>query len=253
MIDPGPADPAHLDAVLAAIGGAQVSHILISHRHSDHVAGADLLQRRTDAPTYAAVRRRRPPEEPGSVALDAAADRAFRPDQVLEDAMVLQAGGQAIEIIATPGHASDHVAFALPDAGVLLPGDHVMGWSTTVVAPPDGSMAEYMASLDRLLQRDEVLYLPAHGGEIRDAHAFVRGLRAHRRMREAAILDAVRQGAGTLTDVVARVYPDIAPALAGAAALSARAHLDHLAARGAIVTAEAGRAQRYRAAVADSG
>jgi glyoxylase-like metal-dependent hydrolase (beta-lactamase superfamily II) len=156
----------------------------------------------------------------------------------LTDGEIVEGDGYSLQAVATPGHTANHLAFAILGTDILLSGDHVMGWSTTVVAPPDGSMADDMASLDRLLERPERLYLPAHGGPIEGAHAFVRGLRAHRKMREAAILDGLRRGDRKISEVVARVYQGLDPRLAGAAALSTLAHLEDLVKRG-LVTADA--------------
>jgi glyoxylase-like metal-dependent hydrolase (beta-lactamase superfamily II) len=158
------------------------------------------------------------------------------PDTLLDDGELIETADYRLKTVATPGHASDHVAFALAGTEILFSGDHVMGWSTTIVAPPDGSMGDYMASLDRLLARPEQTYFPAHGGPIRDAAAYVRGLKAHRLMREAAIIDALRNGAKAIPDLVMRVYGGLDPSLAGAAALSTLAHLEHLMARGAVMS-----------------
>ena len=194
ILDPGPADPAHLDALIYAIGSARVGHILVSHTHRDHSPGARLLQARTDAPILAAgphrpARPARPGEE---LRLDASADLEFSPDEALADGGMVEGPGYRLEAVATPGHTGNHLAFALAGTDILFSGDHVMGWSTTVVAPPDGAMADYMASLDRLLERPESRYLPAHGGPIGNAHAYVRALRAHRKMREGALPSARR-------------------------------------------------------------
>jgi glyoxylase-like metal-dependent hydrolase (beta-lactamase superfamily II) len=187
VLDPGPADERHLEAVLGAIGSARVAHILLSHGHQDHSGAARILQARTGAPILGALANQplsTPPDEGSRVASDAIV--LVAPDVVLVDGAVVAAGGLRLEAISTPGHASDHLAFALTGRGLLFSGDHVMGWSTTVVAPPDGSMADYMRSLDRLLARPERLYMPAHGGPIRDAHPYLRALRgapSHARAR----------------------------------------------------------------------
>src|SRR5262249_38282217 len=152
------------------------------------------------------------------------------------DGEIVAGDGWAIEAIATPGHAANHLAYALSGRDLLFSGDHVMGWSTTIVAPPDGAMADYMRSLDRLLARAEENYLPGHGGEIPSAPAYVRALRNHRRMREAAILARLSAGDRTIAALVAAIYRDIPAALHGAAALSVLAHLEDLVARGAVAT-----------------
>ncbi|MGH6923389.1 MAG: MBL fold metallo-hydrolase, partial [Propylenella sp.] len=206
------------------------------HTHRDHSPAARLLKARTGAPILAAGRPRtaRAPH-PGEATLpDAAGDQAFRGDATLQDGAVVEGEDYRLEAVATPGHTADHLAFALLGKDLLLSGDHVMGWSTTVVAPPEGSMADYMVSLDRLLARPEGRYLPAHGGEIRDGPAYVRELKAHRKMREAAILDALRHGEQTVAALVEQVYRGLDPHLVPAAVLSALAHLEDLVRRGAV-------------------
>jgi glyoxylase-like metal-dependent hydrolase (beta-lactamase superfamily II) len=232
VLDPGPDDPPHIDALMREIGGATVSHILLSHSHRDHSDGVALLKDRTGAPVFAALKTPQADDETGQ-RLDASANLGVTPDRALRDGDQIESSDYRLEAIATPGHASDHLAFALAGTDILFSGDHVMGWQTTIVAPPDGSMRDYMASLDRLLARPERTYLPAHGGAIPNGPAHVRGLKAHRLMREAAILEALRKGDRTIPEIVARVYGGLDPALAGAAALSTLAHLEHLIARGA--------------------
>jgi glyoxylase-like metal-dependent hydrolase (beta-lactamase superfamily II) len=183
--------------------------------------------------------------------LDASGDADFAPDVTLADGALVEGAGYRLEAVATPGHTPNHLAFALGGASLIFSGDHVMGWSTTVVAPPEGSMADYMASLDRMLERPERRYLPAHGGEIADGPAHVRALRAHRRMREAAILQEVARGAPSVDDIVARVYRGLDPRLVRGAALSTLAHLEELVARGAVVAdGPATLGARYRPAEA---
>jgi glyoxylase-like metal-dependent hydrolase (beta-lactamase superfamily II) len=234
VLDPGPADAAHVAALLNAIGGARVAHILVSHTHRDHSPAARLLQAKVDAPILAAGPHRpaRALHAGESAALDAAADYDFRPDITLADGAVVEGAGYRLQAVATPGHTMNHLVFALLGNDVIFTGDHVMGWSTTIVAPPDGSMADYMASLERLLARPERLYLPAHGGPIRDGPAYARALRAHRRMRETAIVERLRRGDHSVDELVRHVYDGLDPRLAPAAALSTLAHLEDLVARG---------------------
>lgn len=239
VLDPGPADAAHLDALLHAIGGANVAQVLVSHTHRDHSPAARLLQARIGAPILGAGPHR--PARPLAGAderlrLDAAGDLDFVPDELLADGAIVAGSDYDLEVIATPGHAANHLAFALPDRGLIFSGDHVMGWATTIVAPPDGSMADYMASLDRLLGRPEQRYLPAHGGAIDDGPAFVRGLILHRRSREQAIVAALARGDRTVPELVDRIYVDLDPALHAAAALSVLAHLEDLVARGRVAS-----------------
>jgi glyoxylase-like metal-dependent hydrolase (beta-lactamase superfamily II) len=238
VLDPGPADPAHIDAVMKAAGDARVAHILVSHAHRDHSPGARLLSERTGAPVLAAgPHRSARPVRPGEeLRLDASADLEFEPDLRLADGAIVEGADYRLQAVATPGHTANHLAFVLIGSDLVFSGDHVMGWATTIVAPPDGSMAHYMDSLDRLLARSEDTYAPAHGGTIANAHAYVRGLRSHRKMREAAILEGLRRGDRTIPDIVARVYQGLDARLTGAAALSTLAHLEDLVARALVAT-----------------
>ncbi len=248
VLDPGPDDPEHIEALVRAIGSARVAQILVSHTHRDHSPGARLLKERTGAPILAAGPHlpARPLLGGEQARLDAAGDLQFSPDEAITDGVVVGVDGFALEAIATPGHAANHLAFALLGTDLLFSGDHVMGWATTIVAPPDGAMGDYMASLERLLARSESRYLPAHGGEIRAAHNYVRGLRSHRRMRERAVLERLAQGDRTIPEIVARIYTDLEPRLLGAASLSTLAHLEDLAARGLVAAeGELGLSGRY--------
>jgi hydroxyacylglutathione hydrolase len=237
VIDPGPDDPRHLAALVAAIGGAEVSHILVTHTHRDHSPGAAQLAAVTGAPTLGAGPHRpaRPPRPDETARLDAGGDTDFVPDRVVADGDSIVGDGFALTAVATPGHTGNHLAFALGGGEVLFSGDHVMAWSTSIVAPPDGAMADYMASLGKLLARPEHRYLPGHGGPVEDAHAYGTALAAHRRGRERAILARLAAGDERIPAIVAAVYAGLDPALAGAAALSVLAHLEDLAARGLVV------------------
>ena len=239
VIDPGPEDDAHLAALLEAIGGRPVSHIFVSHTHRDHAPLAARLKEATGAPTLAEGPHRpaRPPREGETERLDASGDMAFRPDMTLGDGQVIDGGSWRLQAILTPGHAVNHVVFALEGTGILFSADHVMAWSTTVIAPPDGAMADYMASLDKLIARDERLFLPGHGGPVKEPASFMRGLKAHRKMRESAILERLRAGDSTIPAMVAQIYRETDPRLHGAAGLSVLAHLEDLVARG-LVTAD---------------
>ncbi len=238
IIDPGPDDPEHVAALLLAAGDSAVTHVLVTHTHLDHSGAAARLVAATGAVTVGAGPHRlaRPLHIGETNPLDAAADTGFAPDVTVVDGEVVAGDGWAIEAIATPGHTANHLAFALRGRGLIFSGDHVMGWSTTIVAPPDGAMVDYMRSLDRLLARSEERYLPGHGGPIAAAHAYVRALRNHRRMREAAILARVAAGDRTIAALVAAIYRDTPAALHGAAALSVLAHLEDLVARGSVRT-----------------
>lgn len=238
VIDPGPEDDAHLAAILRATQGRPVTHIFVSHTHRDHSPLTGRLQAETGATVYAeGPHRAARPLRIGEVnPLDASADLEFVPDLALADGAVVEGDGWAIRAVHTPGHAANHVAFALEGTGLLFSADHVMGWSTSIVAPPDGAMADYMASLDRLLERDDRLFLPGHGGPVTAPQAFMRGLKAHRKMRERAILERLHQGDRTIPDMVRAIYRETDPRLHGAAGLSVLAHLEDLVARGAVLT-----------------
>lgn len=240
VIDPGPDDERHIAALLGALGGERVAAILVTHSHRDHSPGARLLAAATGAPVHAEGPHRpaRPLAGDASAATDAGGDLAFRPDVLLPDGAVLEGDGYALEAVATPGHAANHLAFALAGTPLLFSGDHVMAWATTVIAPPDGSMADYMASLDRLAARPETAYLPGHGGPVADAPAFVRALKAHRKIRERAILERLRQGDRTVAAIVAAIYRDTPAALHAAAGLSVFAHIEDLVGRGLVAAPE---------------
>lgn len=251
VIDPGPADAGHLATLLAAIGGEEVTHILVTHTHRDHSPGAAALKAATGAVVLGAGPHRpsRPPRPGEDARLDAAGDMDFVPDRALADGAVVAGEGWTLTAVATPGHAANHLAFALAEEPLLFSGDHVMGWSTSIVAPPDGAMADYMASLAVLGARSEDRYLPGHGGPIETARDYVAALAGHRRGRERAVLDRLAAGDGTIEEIVAGVYRGLDPALRGAAALSVLAHVEDLAARGAVAwDGEAGLAGRLRLA-----
>ena len=238
VIDPGPEDEAHYQALLAAIAGRPVSHIFVSHTHRDHSPLAQQLKHETGALVVAEGPHR--PSRPyysGEVnMLEASADTDFMPDIALNDGATIDGDGWTLRGIHTPGHAANHMAFGLEGTGFLFSADHVMAWATSIVAPPDGSMSDYMTSLEKLLERDDSIYLPGHGGTVTKPAAFVRGLRAHRKMRERAILERILQGDRTIHDMVKAIYRDTDPRLHGAAALSVLAHLEDLVSRGEITT-----------------
>lgn len=238
IIDPGPDDPAHVAALLDAVRGETVSHIVVTHTHRDHSPAALAVQRATGAPIvgcapHVAAR----PLALGEInPLDAAADKDYAPQQALADGEAVTGPGWSLVAVATPGHSMNHLAFALPEEATLFSGDHVMAWSTSIVAPPDGSMADYMASLERLRGREDALYWPGHGGPVKEPQRFVRALVGHRRQREASIMGRLAAGDETIAAIVPRLYEGLAPALHGAAALSVFAHLEDLVARGLAVS-----------------
>jgi glyoxylase-like metal-dependent hydrolase (beta-lactamase superfamily II) len=236
VIDPGPEDEAHLQALVAAIGNRPVSHILVTHTHVDHSPLSGRLKEHTGA-TIVAEGPHRParPMRIGEInPLDASGDTDFVPDHLLGDGETIAGDGWALTGIFTPGHTANHMAFALEGTGIVFSADHVMAWATSIVAPPDGAMSDYMASLDRMLTRDDTLYLPGHGGPVTNPAAFVRGLRTHRKMRERAIVERLRAGDRTVAAMVAAIYRDTDPRLHGAAGLSVLAHLEDLVARGLV-------------------
>jgi glyoxylase-like metal-dependent hydrolase (beta-lactamase superfamily II) len=236
VLDPGPDDFDHIGAILAATAGETISHILVSHPHRDHTDGVEALRAVTGAPVWGCA----PQRMTGAPnTLEAGVDTVYAPDRVLQDGDVVSGPGWTLEAVATPGHARNHLAFALAEELALFPADLVMAWSTTVVAPPDGNMKDYKASLRRLLARDEDMYYPAHGPSLGNAKHYVAGLLAHREAREAQILTALADGPKTIPEIVGAIYTDLAPNLRGAAGLSVLAHLDELRER-AVVRVEPG-------------
>lgn len=236
VIDPGPDDDAHLQTLIDTIAGRPVSHIFVSHTHRDHSPLAARLKREAGAAVLAEGPHR--PARPLRIGernpLDASADTAFVPDVALADGSVTDGDGWSIQTVLTPGHAANHAAFALEGTGILFSADHVMAWATTIVAPPDGAMADYMRSLDKLIERDDRLFLPGHGGPVTAPHTFMRGLKAHRKMRGRAIVERIKAGDRTIKEMVEAIYRDTDPRLHGAAGLSVLAHLEDLVARGMV-------------------
>lgn len=228
VIDPGPDKAAHLDALVAAIGEARVSHILITHTHSDHCGGAREFATRVGAPIYGFGAHPVKNRKIDAPALDEGADYGFAPDEIIADGAVIETDEFRIEAVHTPGHLSNHLCFALPAQKALFTGDHMMGWATTVVAPPDGDMGAYLGSLDILLARDDEIYLPTHGAPIKKPHRFVRAVKAHRLMRDAQIIDQLGKGRTQIKEMVAAMYADVDPRLHKAAALNVFAHLIRL-------------------------
>ena len=238
VIDPGPEDEAHWQALLRALEGREVTHIAVSHTHRDHSPLARRLKERTGAILVAEGPHRsaRPLFHGETNPFAESSDIDFRPDIALAEGDRVEGDGWALETVLTPGHTANHACFGLAGSGILFSADHVMAWATSIVAPPDGAMADYMVSLERLLARDDRLYFPGHGGPVREPQAFVRGIRTHRRMRERAILERIRGGDRKIHDMVAAIYRDTDPRLHGAAALSVLAHVEDLVERGEIVT-----------------
>jgi glyoxylase-like metal-dependent hydrolase (beta-lactamase superfamily II) len=232
IVDPGPDDDDHLARLVGAVSGERVAYIAVTHTHRDHSALASRLKSAVGAPIVGA--RAHIPNPGAARGLDAAHDTAYAPDVVLADGEAVRFGGLTLTALATPGHAANHLAFALEQENALLSGDHVMAWSTTVVAPPDGSMSDYMASLEKLRGRGEEIYWPGHGGPVQDPSRYVRALLGHRRQREASILARLETGPATIPAIVQQIYVGLDPRLVGAARLSTLAHLEDLTARGLV-------------------
>jgi glyoxylase-like metal-dependent hydrolase (beta-lactamase superfamily II) len=229
VIDPGPDLPAHLDALERAIGGRQVAAIMCTHTHRDHSPAAAPLAQRMGAPIIGCAPLALETVGPRA---DASFDGNYAPDSVLEDGEALQVGGEPVLAVGTPGHTSNHLCFAW--RGALFSGDHVMGWSTTVVVPPDGDMAAYMASLDKLRQREDRIYYPAHGPAVTNPRQYVRHLVGHRMQREKQILALIGERPRPIADIVAKAYPGLDPRLTAAAGGSVLAHLIDLERRGLV-------------------
>jgi glyoxylase-like metal-dependent hydrolase (beta-lactamase superfamily II) len=227
VIDPGPDLPEHVDALLDALRGETVSHILVTHTHHDHSPAAAALRRATGAPTVAFG-----PHGIGSAfeigGSEEGADRDFAPDLTIGDGEAISGPGWHITAVHTPGHTSNHLCFALAEEKTLFSGDHVMGWSTSVISPPDGNMTDYLRSLDKLLPREDAIYRPTHGPAITEPQRHVQSFIAHRRERRAAILHHLGAGETTIPEIVAAVYPGLDPRLRNAAARSALAHVFEL-------------------------
>ncbi len=242
VIDPGPDEAPHLEALIAAIAGRKVIAILCTHTHRDHSPAAAPLKALTGAPIIGCAPLSLDDAGPRA---DAAFDTSYAPDRVLADGESVNGPDWTLTAVATPGHTSNHLCFSLPESGALFTGDHVMGWSTTVVSPPDGDMAEFMASLDKLMHREDRVYFPAHGEPVEKPHRFVRGLIGHRKQREGQILRLLKDEPRAVPALVERMYAGLDPRLFGAAGRSVLAHLIDLRTRG--VVAEDGDAWRVAA------
>ncbi len=238
IIDPGPDNEDHANALLDAVKGETVTHIFVTHTHRDHSPNTARLRAATGATVYAEGPHRssRPRYDSEKISTESGADRDFRPDVQVKDGETIRGDGWSLEAVATPGHTANHMAFAWPERKILFVGDHVMGWSTSIVAPPDGSMIDYMASLQKLTERDEELYFSGHGPEVPDAQKYVCFLIRHRQAREASILHRLAKGEADIPTMVRAIYIGIDPRLTGAAGYSVLAHLEDLVARGVVAT-----------------
>jgi glyoxylase-like metal-dependent hydrolase (beta-lactamase superfamily II) len=251
VIDPGPTLDSHRDALAAALAGERVRAILVTHCHADHSPLAAWLKEETGAPTIAYGPHPRPTDAEAAEMLDEddvgdevkveeTTDYDFVPDHAAVDGEVVVEGGAGLRLVAvhTPGHTSNHMCFAYDEESALFTGDHVMGWSTTVVSPPDGDMAAYVASLRTVAERHDRVLWPTHGPPRYDAATYVSALLDHRLERERQVLEQVRQGVGTITEMVAVLYADVRPELHKAAGRSVLAHLVKLVADGHVTVAD---------------
>ncbi len=237
VIDPGPAgDDRHLAALLAAIAGRPVRAILVTHTHRDHSPLARDLKAATGAPIVGCAPLAL--ADDGTPRADASFDHDHVSDRVLADGEGVSGDGWTLTAVATPGHTSNHLCFALPQAKALFSGDHVMGWSTSIVSPPDGDMGDYMASLDTLLTRDDRIYYPGHGDPVTNPQRLVRGMMGHRKSREGAILRLLERGIGEVPAMVLAMYAGVDPRLHPAAERSVLAHLFDLRRRGHVTGEE---------------
>lgn len=223
VIDPGPADPEHIEAILEAVGKARIAAICCTHTHRDHSPATVPLKALTGAPIVGCAPLTLDDDGPRA---DAAFDPDYRPDRVLADGETISGEGWTLEAVATPGHTSNHLCFALPETGAMFTGDHVMGWSTSVVSPPDGDMTAYLASLQKLYEREQdAIYFPAHGPAVEKPRQLVRGMIGHRRQRERQILRQIEAGRETIAEMVPLMYKGVDERLWPAAGRSVLAHL----------------------------
>lgn len=222
VIDPGPDEAEHLDAILAAAGDARISAILCTHTHRDHSPGATPLAERTGAPVMGCAKLVIADNGPR---LDESFDTTYEPERVLSDGEAVSGDGWTLRAVHTPGHTSNHVCFALEESGALFTGDHVMGWSTSVIVPPDGDMGDYLESLDKLYSREDRVYYPAHGAPVEKPQQLVRSMLGHRRQRERQILKVLADGPRSLPEFIPIMYKGLDPRLEKAAQMSVHAHL----------------------------
>ena len=231
VIDPGPDDADHIAAIISAVGDASIAAIMCTHTHRDHSPAAAPLAKKTGAPIIGCAPLVLSDDGPR---LDASFDTSYAPDRVLEDGEAVAGPGWTLRAVHTPGHTSNHLCFALEETGALFTGDHVMGWSTSVVVPPDGDMGDYMKSLDKLYAREDRVYYAAHGAPMEKPRQLVRGMMGHRRQRENQILRLVGEAPRTLPDFIPLMYKGLDPRLDEAAQMSVHAHLIDLERRGMV-------------------
>lgn len=234
VIDPGPDTPGHLDALLRAVEGERVTHIFVTHRHMDHSPAAHPLAARTGARVYASMLPPRP-SECDDLRLEAGDDRLFQPNVDVQDGERFSGPGWTIEAVFTPGHTANHMAFALLEENALFPGDHIMGWSTTVIGPPDGNMTDYLRSLEKVRDRGYATLWPTHGPPVREVVPFVEAFIEHRLEREAQIVVQLQAGRHAIKDMVSVIYADVDKRLHPAACHSVLAHMIRLVELGRVV------------------
>jgi glyoxylase-like metal-dependent hydrolase (beta-lactamase superfamily II) len=228
VVDPGPDDPRHVKAIAEATKGERITHILITHSHRDHCAGARSVQAELDGEilSFGPTTSQRGAGAPG-LGSDFV-DDSFVPDRKIKDGEEVRGRGFALDVLHTPGHAPDHLCFALVGQRTMFTGDHVMGWNTTVIAPPEGNMADFLTSMQRLLKRNDKVFLPGHGGRIQTPQRVVKAYVMHRQWRENTILACLEDGGRTIPQIVDKVHGGLDPKLRDAASLSVLAHLDYL-------------------------
>lgn len=234
VIDPGPDDPTHIEDILRAVEGERVTHIFVTHGHADHSPAAHPLAERTGAKVYASALPVRATE--ADVRMEAGDDTSFKPDIAVQDGERFAGASWTIEAVATPGHTSNHMAYALIEENALFPGDHIMGWSTTVISPPDGDMDDYLRSLEKVRDRNYETLWPTHGPPVREVRPFVQAYLDHRLAREAQIIARLDDGYTRIPDMVAVMYADIDKRLHPAACHSVLAHMARLVKRGLVET-----------------
>ena len=248
VVDPGPALPRHVDAILAATRGERITHILVTHTHVDHSPATRALKARTGAPSYGYGPHGTGRFERGE-SVEEGADWEFVPDVRVRDGDVVQGEDWSVECVHTPGHTSNHICYRLREEGALFSGDHVMGWSTTIVSPPDGDMGDYLRSLERLLDGDDARYWPTHGPGIPDPQVFVRACIAHRRERFEQIMQGLSKGMDRVAELVPLIYRDLPRSMHPAAARQVFAALLHLIEEGRVTCSDSlGVDARYRPA-----
>ncbi len=234
VVDPGPADDGHIQAILRATQGETITHMLVTHTHMDHSPGCRLLAEHTDAKTYAFGGHGAGKVEAG-VVVEEGGDMDFAPDVVVRHGESVEGQEWSVECVHTPGHTSNHICYAFGQERTLFSGDHVMGWSTSVISPPDGDMADYMMSLELLLTRDDAVYWPTHGPPITDPKPHVRAFIEHRREREREILECLATGPKRIAEMVPTMYANVPAYLHAAAARSVFATVALLVGRGDVV------------------